>query len=229
LPVGGSERYALNGHDICGLLNMSFSTFFSEQARKPTGIFGRMVMSIVFDRGNAFLNGFVYDLMSIQENDRVIEIGFGTGKLISKMAENIDNGFIEGVDFSNKMVSIAQKRNKNNIADGKVKIVEGNIDEMAYEKDSFTKACSVNTIYFWSRPERTASKIAEILIPDGKLILAFEDIEQLKQRKLNQEVFSLYTKDEVRNLLVDAGFSRNVSIVSRKKGESLFHCVVAIK
>ena len=208
---------------------MSFSTFFSEQARKPTGIFGRMVMSIVFDRGNAFLNGFVYDLMSIQENDRVIEIGFGTGKLISKMAKNIDNGYIEGVDFSNTMVSIAQRKNKNSIADGKVKIVEGNFDEMAYEKNSFTKACSVNTLYFWLEPERTAKKIAKILIPDGRLILAFEDIEQLKQRKLNQEVFSIYTKDEVRNILVNAGFSEKVSIASRKKGKSLFHCVVAIK
>lgn len=66
---------------------MGFSTFFSKQARKPSGIFGRMVMSMVFDRGNAFLNDFIYDVLSIQENDRVIEIGFGTGKLIEKMVK----------------------------------------------------------------------------------------------------------------------------------------------
>jgi len=36
---------------------MSFSTYFSEQARKPSGLFGRVVMPIVFDRGNAFLIG----------------------------------------------------------------------------------------------------------------------------------------------------------------------------
>ena len=208
---------------------MSFSSFFTEQARKPAGVFGRMVMSIVFDRGNSFLNGLVYDLMSVQENDRIIEIGFGTGKLISKIAKNIDSGLIEGVDFSSTMVSIAQKRNKYNVAEGKVKIVEGNFDEISYEKDWFTKACSVNTLYFWTKPELTARKIAEILIPDGKLLLAFEDIGQLEQRKLNQEVFRLYTKDEVRDLLVGAGFSKNVSIVSRKKGKLLFHCVVAKK
>jgi len=208
---------------------MSFSSFFIEQARKPAGVFGRMVMSIVFDRGNSFLNGLVYDLMSVQENDRIIEIGFGTGKLISKMAKHIDSGLIEGVDFSSTMVSIAQKRNKYNVAEGKVKIVEGNFYEISYEKDWFTKACSVNTLYFWTKPELTARKIAEILIPDGKLLLAFEDIGQLEQRKLNQEVFRLYTKDEVRDLLVGAGFSKNVSIVSRKKGKLLFHCVVAKK
>ncbi len=208
---------------------MSFSSFFSEQARKPTGLFGRTVMSVVFDRGNAFLNDFVYDMMSVQENDRVFELGFGTGKLIGRMARDIRSGYIEGVDFSNTMVSIAQKRNENSIANEKVKIVAGNFDELSYEKHRFTRACSVNTLYFWPKPELTARKLAEILIPQGKLVLAFEDIEQLKQRQLNPEVFRLYTADEVQTLLMNAGFSKNISIASRKKGKSLFHCVVATK
>ena len=208
---------------------MNFSAFFSEQARKPAGIFGRIVMSIIFDQGNAFLNGFVNELMSVQIDDRIIEIGFGTGKLIYKMAQQIDTGLIEGVDFSKTMVLIAQKRNKNNIANGKVKIMEGNFDDIPYEKGRFTKACSVNTLYFWPKPEHTAKKIVEILKPEGKLILGFEDIQQLKQRRLNKKVFHLYTKDEVQNLLNNAGFSNNVSILSREKGESVFHCVVAIK
>ena len=208
---------------------MNFSTFFSKQARRPEGLFGRIVMRMVFDQGNAFLNNFVNDLMSVQTDDRILEIGSGTGKLINKMALKIDNGLIEGIDFSSEMVSIARKRNEQNIAKEKVKIVEGNFDEISYEKDSFTKACSVNTLYFWPSPASTTKKLAEILKPGGKLILAFEDIEQLKQRKLNQEVFHLYSTDEVQKLLFNAGFSKDVSIVTRKKGESIFHCIVAIK
>ena len=138
---------------------MSFSTFFSNQARRPGGLFGRFVMRIVFDQGNAFLNSFVSDLMSVQTDDRIIEIGSGTGKLIHEMAKKMETGFIEGVDFSNVMVSVAKKRNKHNIAKGKVKILEGNFDEMPFEKESFTKACSINTIYFWPEPKLTAKKI----------------------------------------------------------------------
>jgi len=108
-----------------------------------------------------------------------------------------------------------------------VKLCSKNLNRTLLE--SYTKACSINTLYFWPEPAHTAKKIAEILKPDGKLILAFEDIEQLKQRKLNQEVFHLYSKDEVQKLLINAGLSRNVSIVTRKKGKSIFHCVVAIK
>jgi hypothetical protein len=67
------------------------------------------------------------------------------------------------------------------------------------------------------------------LKPEGRLILGFEDIQQLKQRRLNKKVFHLYTKDEVQTLLINAGFSNNVSILSREKGKSVFHCAVAIK
>jgi ubiquinone/menaquinone biosynthesis C-methylase UbiE len=208
---------------------MNFSNFFSQQARRPDGLFGRIVMSIVFDRGNAFLNDFVNELISVQNDDRIIEIGFGTGKLIYRMAQQIDKGLIEGVDFSKVMVSIARKRNKKNITSGKVKILKGNFDEVSYDKESFTKACSINTLYFWPEPVHTVKKIAKILKPGGKLILAFEDIEQLKQRKLNREVFHFYSKGEVQDLFINAGFSKNVKILSRKKGKSIFHCVVAIK
>jgi ubiquinone/menaquinone biosynthesis C-methylase UbiE len=211
------------------LLVMSFSRFFSEQARKPTGLFGRLVMSIIFDKGNANINRFVYELMSVRKDDHILEIGFGTGKLIYKMAKRIDKGLIEGVDFSSTMVSIAQRRNKKNIAKGKVKIIKGDFDEISFQKESFNKACSVNTIYFWPEPENTTKNIADILKPEGMFVVAFEDIAQLEQKQLSNEVFRLYSKDDVKNLLINAGFSKGVSIKSREIGSTVLHCAVAIK
>jgi hypothetical protein len=50
---------------------MNFTTYFSRQARKPAGIFGRFYMSRVFEKGNAELNALMYETLSIQENDHV--------------------------------------------------------------------------------------------------------------------------------------------------------------
>lgn len=208
---------------------MSFSTYFSEQARKPSGLFGRIVMPIVFDRGNAFLNGFVVALMAIQPDDRVLEIGCGTGKLIKIMAKKIDKGVIEGIDFSPTMVKIAQRRNKKSIAKGIVKIVEDNFDDVSYAKENFTKACSVNTLYFWSNPEGTVKKVFEVLEPGAQFVVAFEDISQLEQRKLSGDVFQLYTVSAVKKLLTNVGFLKGVRIETRKKRKLSFHCAVAIK
>jgi ubiquinone/menaquinone biosynthesis C-methylase UbiE len=99
---------------------MNFKTFFSEQARKPSGLFGRWVMSRIFDYGNAAINDFMKELLSLKENDHVLEIGFGTGKLISEMAKRVNKGLIEGIDLSDAMVAIAKKKNKKYIAEGKV-------------------------------------------------------------------------------------------------------------
>ena len=208
---------------------MSFSRFFSEQARNPSGLFGRFVMSIVFDKGNSKINQFTVELMSVKENDHILEIGCGTGKLINEMAKQIDMGCIEGVDFSGTMVSIARRKNKNHIVNGKVKILEGNFDEISYSKNNFHKICSVNTIYFWPEPEYTTKKIADILKPQGMFLVAFEDIAQLKEKPLSEDVFHLYSKNDVKNLLINAGFSSGVNVESRKVGSSLFHCVVGVK
>ncbi len=123
---------------------MSFSSFFSQQARKPAGLFGRFVMSTIFNKGNADLNGFVKELMAVQKNDSILEIGFGTGQLM-------------------------------------------------YEKGRFSKVCTVNTLYFWPAPEKTAQKIADLLKPGGKFVVAFGDKAQLKQKSLSKDVFNLYS------------------------------------
>lgn len=206
---------------------MGFATFFSRQARRPSGIFGRFVMSMVFDRGNAFLNDFMLDAMKVQEDDRILEIGSGTGSLIREMAKSMQSGHIEGIDFSDAMVAIARRKNRDSIAKGQVKITRGDFDRIEYERDCFNKVCSVNTVYFWSRPDRTARRIANVLVPGGTVALAFEDIGQLRNRNLSADVFRLYEVEEVSELLVGAGFSSDLDVLTRKQGKLLFHCVVA--
>ena len=208
---------------------MSLSTFFYNQARKPSGLFGKIFMSVIFNKGNKTLNTFVYELLSVEKNDRIFEIGFGTGRLMNKIAGKIEDGCIQGTDFSEAMVSLARKRNKKHIQDGKIKLFMADFDNMPVEKELFTKICSINTLYFWKDPLQTTKKIMKMLNPGGKLILAFEDIIQLRQRKVDENILHLYTKEEVVDILVNAGFKGGVTVQSRNKNDLVFHCAVAIK
>jgi ubiquinone/menaquinone biosynthesis C-methylase UbiE len=208
---------------------MSFSNYFAEQAKKPSGLFGRIVMPVVFDRGNAFLNGFVNALIAVKPNDRLLEIGCGTGKLIKIMAKKIDEGTITGIDFSPTMVKIAKRRNKTSIASGTVDIIRANFDDISYTKGIFSKVCSVNTLYFWKNPEKTVKKVFDLLNSGGQFFVAFEDIKQLEKRKLSDDVFQLYPSTDVKSLLKTAGFSNGVYIESSKKRNLLFHCAIATK
>ena len=55
-------------------------------------------MTKIFNSGNADLNSFVKEILSLQRNDSVLEIGFGPGKLINEMANLTTEGVVEGVD-----------------------------------------------------------------------------------------------------------------------------------
>ena len=56
------------------------------------------------------LNTIFNEVMQ-EENSKVLDIGFGTGVLTSKLYENGHQ--IDGVDFSSKMISIAQSKMPN--------------------------------------------------------------------------------------------------------------------
>ncbi len=169
------------------------------------------------------------ELLLLQENDHILEIGFGTGELITKMVKLINKGLIEGIDLSNTMVAIAEKKNKKYIAEGKVIIRQGNFEETAYNDNSFDKICCSNTIYFWPDPDNCIKKILRILKPGGKVILAFEDKEQLERRSLNTNVFHFYSQDEIKILLSHNGFSGSIDILSKEIKSQRYHCAVAVK
>jgi len=210
-------------------MDINFKTFFSEQARNPSGLFGRWVMSKIFDYGNAALNNFMKEQLLLKENDHVLEIGFGTGKLIFEMAKQVNKGLIEGIDLSDAMVAIAEKKNKIYIAEGKVIIRQGDFEETAYNDNRFDKICSANTIYFWPQPHNCIKNILRILKPGGKLILAFVDKAQLERRPLSTNVFHFYHQDEIITLLSRNGFSGKVDMISKEIKSQRYHCAVAVK
>ena len=206
---------------------MSFRTYFSRQAHKPTGWFGRWVMSYLFDIGNTRLNKLVLQTLAPKAGDRILEIGCGTGKLLDSMVKGCSKCDAEGIDFSDTMVSIARRKNRKHIATGKVVIHKGNVDEMPLREETYTKVYSINTIYFWPHPRDTSKKIAHLIKPRGKFALGFEDIAQLEQRRLDRSVFRFYSTSDVEIILIEAGFTGGVTTRSIRVGSSVFHCTVA--
>ncbi len=134
------------------------SRILSLQARKPSGIIGRYLMTKIFNNGNADLNAFVKEILNLQRENRVLEIGFGPGKLINQMAEITTEGVVEGIDFSEAMLNQASKINKHYILNDKVRLHKGECRSLPFDNESFDKLCSTNTLYFWKEPEKYFSK-----------------------------------------------------------------------
>jgi SAM-dependent methyltransferase len=207
---------------------MSFSSYFSKQAKNPSGLFGRFVMSVFFDIGNAKLNNFVYEILSIEKDEKLLEIGSGTGKLTKKILKEIDKGFVESVDFSEAMVSVSRRRNKSYINKGKANIKKGDFNEIPFKDNAFNKVFTVNTIYFLEDPYIMIKKIYKILKPEGRLVIGFEQNNYMKDNRLDNEVFNYYSPEDIEKMLKGSGFNNIVteSIVNRS---TVLYCMAATK
>ncbi len=207
---------------------MSFKAFFSHQARKPSGWFGRLCASRIFDRGNAGLNERMVELVDASGDDHVLEIGFGTGKAISRMADHLADGLVEGVDFSDAMMGVAEKNNRHHITAGKVKLRHGSFEDIPCVRENFNTICSANTIYFWENPERSLAAIHDALKPGGAFILAFVGKNKMDTMPLSADVFRSYSPEELLELMRNVGFSElEVHAVGGSGSEE--YCIKAFK
>lgn len=202
--------------------------FLSLQARKPTGPFGQYVMTSIFNSINAELNLLVKEILNPEMNDKILEIGFGSGKLIHEMAEIITEGIIEGIDFSDAMLNQASKVNKQYISAGIVKLTKGECNNLPYNNESFDKLCSVNTLYFLSEPDKCFQETFRVLKHGGKIVIGFRDDKQMNHLNLNRDIFNTYSLNEVVELLTNSGFS-NAQIVKKNGKWLMSYCAVATK
>jgi arsenite methyltransferase len=208
---------------------MGFSTYFSKQAKRPSGIFGRFFMSRIFDKGNLELNSFVKETLAINKTDHILEIGCGTGSLLKLIANELENGIVEGIDFSKTMISIAKKKNKKHISKKKAIIRLGNFDELQFEKNSYDIICSVNTIYFWKSPVSTISKASDLLKTNGMMVLGFHSKEEMERMDLDENIFQLYTLQDVISLFKTDSLLKEVEIISKKGQAKVNYCAIGVK
>jgi SAM-dependent methyltransferase len=200
----------------------------SHQARKPSGLLGRYVMTRLFNSGNADLNAFVKYCLELKPEDNVLEIGFGPGKLINDIASIVTNGTVQGVDYSEVMVQQAEKTNASHISSGRVLLHEGECGSLPFEDNMFDKLCSANTVYFWKNPEDYFAEMFRVIRPGGKIVIGFRDDRQMNNLNLRDDVFSLVSKSDVLNLLSGAGFT-GVQIKEKRGFPFASYCGVATK
>lgn len=185
--------------------------YLAHQARKPSGLFGRIMAPLVFTRENSHMENFSLQLMSPDKNDYILEIGFGHGRLISELVPQIEEGKVHGIDISRQMVRVASKRNKKWMEEGTLELKRASIADIPYPDNYFDKVFTCNTIYFWPHPKENLEEVKRVLKPNGQFYCALRDKELMESKGSavtdNREVFeNLYHVEEVIRLFEEADF-----------------------
>ena len=175
------------------------------QLRKPDGEAGREIGALMND-GNGPMNRHTLAVVDPQPNDRILEIGMGNGHFVKNILKLDTSISYAGYDYSQIMVEEASRNNWDYVEEGRALFAHGNAEQMPFEENSFTKAFTVNTLYFWEDRSKILSEFWRVLQPEGTLIIAVRPKRNMELYPVTKYGFSMFSKEEILELLAENGF-----------------------
>jgi demethylmenaquinone methyltransferase/2-methoxy-6-polyprenyl-1,4-benzoquinol methylase len=111
----------------------------------------------------------------IRQGETVLEIGFGSGHCLKRIAESVGNmGKAYGIDISSGMVEVTKKRLERAGLMGRADLYCGDAASLPYDDGSFDTVFMSYTLELFDTPEiqRLLQEVQRVLKPGGRLGVA---------------------------------------------------------
>jgi ubiquinone/menaquinone biosynthesis C-methylase UbiE len=141
-----------------------------DQFRSPSGSLGRIAGWFMAWQ-NRSMNRFALQCLDAGHSDAILEIGFGPGEAIYRLAKNTQAKWIAGVDPSEIMLKQASRRNESFIQNGRVTLIQGSVVNLPFKSGRFSNVFSVSTFHDWEDRALGLAEIRRVLKDSGLLVL----------------------------------------------------------
>lgn len=191
--------------------------YIGSQFGNPRGIIGFICckcMNII----NKKMYKKTVSLLSLDKNYKLLDIGYVNGYLL-KLADKSFSCKLYGIDISEDMKKLAEKRNKRASKENRLNLEVGDCCNLKFADNSFNAISSINTIYFWSDTVKGLSEIYRCLVPGSFFINAVYTKEWLSKTKMAEKGFKKFEPEELIQLGKQAGFE-NIKVISIVKDKS---------
>lgn len=137
------------------------------------------------------------DFLEIEDNNAVLELGHGNCGHLEKIMGSANGVSYYGLEISETMWQAAQDNSFKEQAT--FKLYDG--VNIPFNANCFDRIMSVNTIYFWSEPEKLLNEIARTLKQDGCFVLTYAEKDFMKTLPAVGQKFNLYDKHDIEALV----------------------------
>ena len=176
----------------------------SRQAARPHGLAGRLLARLWLAE-TAAANDVAVELLGPVAGQRVLEIGFGPGRTLDRLAAA--GAQVVGVEVSEAMLATAARRNAAAIAAGRAQLHRGDGTVLPVRGHSVDAVIGVHTVYFWPDPPATVAEIARVLRPGGRIVFALRTADHPVPRRFDRAVYRVPTTEQAVEWLRSAGFT----------------------
>ena len=188
---------------------------FLNNCKKPKGKFGKMIVSAM-NKGHAPLALWAFEVCPLKDGESVLDVGCGGGGNLVRILERCPKSRADGIDYSEESVACSRKATKK-YAD-RCSILRGDAMQLPYRDETYDRAVSFESIYFWPDPVQGLKEMLRVLKKGGRAVLASEmtDPEKGKFWTKRCEGMTIYTAEQLAALMGKAGFS-DIKIYKTRK------------
>jgi len=110
-------------------------------------------------------------LKKFNPSGKLVDIGCGSGNLITQIAEKLSKLNLVGVDISSEILEHAKKRVIEKKVDKKVEFKNGTVENLPFPNDSVDFIISSLSLHHWVNPIKAFKEIHRILKENGTFLI----------------------------------------------------------
>lgn len=151
---------------------------------------------------------WAFEVCPLKDGESVLDVGCGGGGNLVRILERCPKSRADGIDYSEESVECSRKATKK-YAD-RCSILCGDAMRLPYRDETYDRAVSFESIYFWPDPVQGLKEMFRVLKKGGRAVLASEmtDPERGKFWAKRCEGMTIYTAEQLASFLSEAGFFR---------------------
>lgn len=178
-----------------------------KQLQHPKGMLGKVLVGWMTTDTLAHAR-WTAELMDVQPDDDILEVGFGNGANIELLAERASNGHVAGAEISRTAIGMASRRNARAISQGRVTLHQAAGGALPFGDEAFDKACTVATMYVIAEPSAVFGEMHRVLKRGGLVAVTFPIRESFMRFKpAKTEGFHLHELAHLEEAFRNAGFT----------------------
>jgi ubiquinone/menaquinone biosynthesis C-methylase UbiE len=166
--------------------------------------------------------------LSLQSTDRVLDVGCGTGELLTRLAAKYPEVRLAGIDPVAEMLEVARGK----LSD-KVDLRVGWANGLPWPEETFDVVVSCNMFHYITHPVEAVQEMERVLRPGGKIVITdwCDDyvacrVCNLYLRFTSKAHYKTYRRSECASLLKEAGHAD--PLIERYKISWLWGLMTAI-
>jgi arsenite methyltransferase len=158
------------------------------------------------NRGNSGPIAAAVEATGLRPGQVAADVGFGGGLGLQLLLDRVaPGGRVHGVELSDTMLAAARRRHRGEVADERLSLAKGTLQELPLEDGRVDGLITVNTLYFVEDLTPAFREIARVLSAGGRAVIGVADPDWMAKEPVTTHGFRLRPVAELVDGLRAAG------------------------